>query len=47
VERQKETIVVETTDRNQKKKLERQEEKLKNSNRDLAMVRVSSYAIDY
>ncbi|KAI7684816.1 Calcium load-activated calcium channel [Sarcoptes scabiei] len=41
VERKKETFG-ETRDRQQKKKLEREEEKLKNHNRDLSMVKMKS-----
>lgn len=41
VEKKKETMG-ETSDRQQKKKLEREEEKLKNHNRDLSMVKMKS-----
>lgn len=41
MEKKKETLG-ETTDRQQKKKLEREEEKLKNHNRDLSMVKMKS-----
>lgn len=41
VEKKKETIS-ETSGKQQKKKLEREEEKLKNHNRDLSMVKMKS-----
>jgi hypothetical protein len=43
VEKQKESL--EINDKNQKKKLERQEEKLKNDNRELSMVKMKSMMI--
>ncbi|XP_032488800.1 calcium load-activated calcium channel isoform X1 [Phocoena sinus] len=47
VEKKKETIT-ESAGRQQKKKIERQEEKLKNNNRDLSMVRMKSmFAIGF
>ncbi|ESO09263.1 hypothetical protein HELRODRAFT_156425 [Helobdella robusta] len=42
LEKQKETVAIDTSDRNHKKKLERQEEKLKTNNRDLSMVKMKS-----
>ncbi|KAI3369100.1 hypothetical protein L3Q82_026069, partial [Scortum barcoo] len=46
-EKKKETIT-ESAGRQQKKKIERQEEKLKNNNRDLSMVRMKSmFAIGF
>ena len=47
VEKKKE-LQGETTDRQQKKKLEREEERLKNSNRDLSLVKMKSmFAIGF
>ncbi|KAK3586998.1 hypothetical protein CHS0354_026718 [Potamilus streckersoni] len=47
LEKQKE-ISSEVSDRSQKKKIERQEEKLKNNNRDLSMVKMKSmFAIGF
>lgn len=38
----KKEVIGEPTDRQQKKKLEREEEKLKNHNRDLSLVKMKS-----
>ncbi len=47
VEKKKE-VMGETNDKQQKKKLEREEEKLKNHNRDLSMVKMKSmFAIGF
>ncbi|KAK2179752.1 hypothetical protein NP493_474g03022 [Ridgeia piscesae] len=42
LEKQKEMVVGDTTERSHKKKLERQEERLKTNNRDLSMVKMKS-----
>merc|ERR1711976_598715 len=42
LDNQTEAAVTETSDRNAKKKIERQEERLKNNNRDLSMVKMKS-----
>jgi len=48
LEKQKESVGIDTSDRSHKKKLERQEERLKSNNRDLSMVKMKSmFAIGF